>query len=134
MMHPFKMKGYDPKDYKMHFYIVKNDLTWKDDDVVVEVTERLSARKTRILKGALWTDDSFSRREEILVYEKKHVSDDENVTSDVCAVISQKFFEQFVSPEAPTEDITRLKELLLLPEDVGSMAYTYVTGERKPKD
>lgn len=137
-MHPFKLQEkFNASNFVMGYYVLKENIAWKDEDQIISVSATSSERskkvmKLRVLQGALWLEDSFKRGEEILVYIDRSCAN--NIEGDVCCIVSGKFFRHFVSDENPAKDLSRMKEILSLPENVGRLALAYVSGERKPDD
>lgn len=138
-MHPFKLHGkINVDDYVMGYYVLKENIVWKDEEQIISVFAKssVSKKKTinlRVLHGALWLENSFKKGEEILVFNRRFANNT-MVEGDVCCIVSEEFFRHFVSDENPSKDLSRMKEILSLPENVGRLALAYVSGERKPDD
>lgn len=139
-MHSFKLQEkFKAGNFVMGYYVLKESIVWKDKDQIISVSAKSSvankkAMKLRVLQGALWLEDSFKKGEEILVYIDRSHTNNRNIEGDVCCIVSGKFFSHFVSDENPAKDLSRMKEILSLPENVGRLALAYVSGERKPDD
>ena len=99
-MHLFKLQEkFNAGGFVMGYYMLKETINWKDEDQIICVVAKSSVNsekimKIRVLKGALWLEDSFKSGEEILVYINKHRINKSDIEGDVCCIVSEKFFRQ----------------------------------------
>ena len=139
MMHPFELcSTYNADNYVVGFYVLKTGVSWKNEDQVVEAFVKTNSSKKqtvklKLLKGALWSDDSFAAKEDVLVYINKQERT-QDLSRKVCLIVSKRFFESFIYGADPTQELKRMKDLLKLPTEMCRLALSFVNGEKKEFD
>lgn len=132
-MHPFKLsERFKSGNYVIGWYGLKEDIKWRNETQDISVSDSCNGKTTkiRILKGALWSKDSFEKGEEVLVYiDTKGAGI--NIEGEVCCIVTESFFRNYVSDDDTIRDLSRIKKVFSAPENLGTLAMAFMDGGKR---